>query len=152
MWIEDLKRQIIERHQLERIANPERDKEMERRLAQGIRDLPVSKFLQQIQYMEKELLPAVERRKGKDSEDYKFFASVCSSLVYAIILCDRYEYLENKLTSEHLLVQVLKDRQAMVEKELSRYCTMEDLYFSNFLDRYAEATAERAKSMLERKK
>jgi hypothetical protein len=141
--IDELRREISEKHKLWAIANPEEAKERSEKLAAGIRDIPVKQMYDQLQYIEKELLPAV-RKKNREA-DIKFFEGVCRSLAYGIAICDRYEYLHLRYINSRIDVAMLKDHLSMSEKELERYTTMEDLFLSDFMNKYAEKIAERVK-------
>jgi hypothetical protein len=141
--IDELRRELLDKHKLWAIANPEEAKKQSEKLSGGTRDIPVAQMYEQLQYIEKELLPAV-RRKNREA-DISFFEGVCRSMAYAIILCDRYEYLYLKYLNSRVEVALLKDQLVMSEKELQRYTTMEDLFLSDFMNKYAEAIAERVK-------
>jgi ATP phosphoribosyltransferase regulatory subunit HisZ len=142
--LEKLKRELLEKHQLWRIANPDEADAYSKKLADGIRDMPVKQMLDQLVYIEKELLPAIAKKKGRE-EDYKFFESVGRSLAYAVILMDRYDYLHGKFINSRIQAALLLDHQQMIEKELERYTTMEDLLLSDCMNKYAEAIARRVK-------
>lgn len=141
--IDELRRELIDKNRLWAIANPDEAKRDSEKLAKGLRDIPVKQMYDQLQYIEKELLPAM-RRKNREV-DAQFFEGVCRSLAFAIILADRYDYLHLKYLNSRVDVALLKDQLVMSEKELERYTTMEDLFLSDFMNKYAEAIAERVK-------
>lgn len=147
-WLDKIKSDILDRHRMQQLVEPERYKRETEKLAKGIRDIPVEKFISEIQYIEKELMPSVEKRRGKDSMEMKFFEELCRSLAYAIILCDRYDYLERKNISLRLENTILREHEALLEKELNKFCTLEELFFSDFLDRYADIVKSRADGLL----
>ena len=141
--IDELRRQLIDKHRLWALANPEEAKQESEKLAKGLRDIPVKQMFDQLQYIEKELLPAV-KRKNREA-DVQFFEGVCRSLAYAIILCDRYEHLHLKFLNSRVDIALLRDHLSVSERELERYTTMEDLILSDSMNKYAEAIAERVK-------
>lgn len=143
--LDKLKRELIEKNRLWAIANPLEADAYSKKLAEGIRDIPVRQMLDQLNYIEKELLPAIQKKKGKE-EDYKFFESVGRSLAYAVILLDRYDYLYGKFINSRIESVLLRDQLKMSEKELERYCTMEDLLLSDCMNKYAEGVAARVKT------
>jgi hypothetical protein len=149
--LDKLKREILDKNQLWQIANPQEAEAYSKKLSEGIRDMPVKQMLDQLTYLEKEFLPAVARKKGKD-DNYKFFEGVGRSLAYAIILLDRYEYLYGKFINSRIEATLLRDQLAMTEKELERYCTVEDLLLSDFLNKYGEAVAKRIRTEILRVK
>ena len=54
-----------------------------------LEDIPLRKFYEQAQYIEKTLLPAIEKKSGNKSADYQFFSEVYKSLLYAVMIVDR---------------------------------------------------------------
>lgn len=66
-------------------------------------------------------------------------------MAFAVILIERYDYLYGRFINSRIDVALLKDRLEMTERELQRYTTMEDLYLSDFLNRYADTVAEKIK-------
>jgi len=151
-WLDKLKQELMERHRMQQLLEPEKFKKENEKLAKGIRDIPVQKFITHVQYIEKELMPAIEKRRGKDATELKFFEEVCRSLVWAVILCDRYDYLEMKVTGLRLENTILRDNLALHEKELQKFGALEDIFFTDFLDRYADAVKSRAEGLLNKKK
>jgi hypothetical protein len=141
--MENLKREMLEKHRLWAIANPEEHAAETKRLAKGLEDIPEKQMFDQLQYITGELLPAV-KKKGKAS-DVEFFESLARSLAYAAIIIERYDYLYGRFINSRIDVALLRDRLEMMEKELQRYTTMEDLYLSDFVDKYAAAVSERIK-------
>lgn len=121
---------------------------------EALAKMPGAKIRDQLAYLEKEILPAVLRRRGggEGSPDYAFFAGVVNSLKWVLIMHDRLELLMKK--DSHLLLEntILRERIDLYERELTRYTTLEDVYFSDFLDRYDKQVRERIKSDLEAKK
>lgn len=137
---------------MDELINPERNKKADERLAQGIKDIPVRKFMEQYQYLEKDLLPRLEKKGGKTSADYKFFEGVAKSLMWSIIVCDRYDFLYGKFLNSKLDNVVLRDRVLLVERELEKYQALEDLFFTEGLDRIADGVKNRTADLLKRTK
>jgi hypothetical protein len=151
-WLDKIKSDLLDRHRMQQLLEPEKFKQEVKRVARGIEDVPVQKFIEQLQYIERELMPAVERRKGKDSSDYQFFEGLCRSLVWCIILCDRYDYLSRLNNGYRIDNAILKDHCRLLEGEIQKFCTLEDVFFTDFLDRYADAVKSRADALLNKGK
>jgi hypothetical protein len=144
--LDHIRREMLERHRLWALANPEEHAAESKKLAAGLSDIPVKQMLDQLQRIENEFLPAV-RKKAKPVE-VEFFEELARSLAFAIILSDRYEYLYGRFLNSRIDVALLKDRLVLSERELTRYTTMEDLMLSDSLDSYAKAIAARVKNDL----
>jgi hypothetical protein len=146
--LEKLKADILLKSSLEDIEkNPELQHiraEMER--------MPVNKMINAVNYMDSNILPAIEKRGGKESADYKFFAQVCDLLLWAIVLHDRFKLLERKWTDQKIDLIILRERMTLYEQELNKYATVEDLWLTEGLDHIAKGIKARAEAILNRKK
>lgn len=145
---EEIKRQLLERHQLDVISNPEKVKDRDKRLVQGMRDIPVVKFIEQALYLRNEMLPAIEKKKGKTSSEYTFFENVERSLLWAIMCVDRYENLSLRYYQQKVTMQVQHENLTILERELAKFQAVEDIFLTDALDRYAELVKARADGLL----
>jgi hypothetical protein len=143
MNIDQVRRELIDKHKLWTSANPQEAEQHKEKMAKGLRDIPINQMYDQLQYIEKEMLPAV-KRKNREA-DIQFFERLCRSLAYAIIIYERYEYLHLKYINGRVELALLRDHSILIEKELQNYTTMEDLFLSDGMNKYAEAIAERVK-------
>lgn len=128
------------------------DAEKTKNLADGgkfrLEDIPVRKFYDQSQYIDNVLLPAIERRDGKESTNYKFFTDVYRSLLYAVMIMDRDRTLVLKMQQINQINQFLQERTDLAERELSKYTTMEDLYATGAMDHIAAGVVQRVNDLL----
>ena len=150
--LEEIKRSLLEKHQLDVITNPEKSRDRDQRMIKAMRDIPVSKFIEQVLYLRNEMLPAIEKKKGKTSPEFVFFESVERSLLWAITCVDRYEFLAMKYTSQKVTNQIQEENLALFERELSKFQALEDIFLTDALDRYAEGVKAKAGAMLAGKK
>ena len=114
--------------------------------------IPIKKFYDQAIYIEKMLLPAIEKKSGKQSADYLFFTDVYKSLLYGALIVDR---VNDMALKNQRLMQLNKIYQAdilMLEKSILKYTTMEDLYLTSGLDKIAADIARKVEIMLTEKK
>lgn len=110
--------------------------------------IPIKKMYDQALYIEKELLPRIEQQRGKDHADYKFFRDVFKSLAWAMVIVDRTDWLQKKLTQSELFLSVFKERCEFQEKELAKYTTMEDLMMTDGMDHIATAVKNRIEHII----
>jgi hypothetical protein len=131
------------------------DVEKTKNLAAGgkfqLSEIPVRKFYDQSQYIDNVLLPAIERRDGKESVNYKFFSDVYRSLLYAVMIMDRDRTLVLKLQQINQINQFLQERADLAERELLKYTTMEDLYATGAMDHIAAGVVQRVNDLLTNK-
>jgi hypothetical protein len=117
----------------------------------AIEDIPVKKFYDQAQYLENELIPKVIKVRGVDHPDVKFFKEVYRSLLFAVMVADRERNLIMKLQQINQIRGIQATRLDFCERELLKYTTMEDLYFTEGLDKIAAGVAQRAQDLLNKK-
>jgi hypothetical protein len=138
------KMRLLAADSLKDLSSGERDK-----LVKGMREVPVAKMIDAVNFIDKNLLPAVKKKSGDKSADFEFFTNVIDYLLWAIVIVDRYETLEMKWTGQKLEIQVLREYLQIYEKEIGKYTALEDLMLSSSLDLYAkrikDAAADRLK-------
>jgi hypothetical protein len=123
-----------------------------KRVTPSIDDIPVKRMIDQVNYLDKEILPAIKRKSGEKSADYEFFESVIKSLLYAVVLCDRWELLNKRWVHQLIERKICQDHLSLMETELQKYHAMEDLYLTDGLNIYAERIKQHADDLLKRKK
>ena len=116
-----------------------------------LEDIPLRKFYEQAQYIEKTLLPAIEKKSGNKSADYQFFSEVYKSLLYAVMIVDRDRNIIMKWQHASQLNSFLQQRVDLAERELLKYTTLEDLYITNALDHIAAGVSQRVDDLLTNK-
>jgi hypothetical protein len=139
MTLEQIKADILYKDSLDAVAKGERDK----KATDGVRDVPVRKMMDAIQYIDKNLLPAVKKKSGDKSADYEFFVEVRDMLIWGIMICDRYDALEGRLVRKRIEAALYKEWMELYEKELTKYTTLEDLFLTGALDIYAQGIKNR---------
>jgi hypothetical protein len=147
--VEEIKADLLDALRMDELLNPDRDKAEEKKLADGMRSVPIAKLVRAAQYLEHEIIPRVAKRGGKESEDYKFFSELILSLTHAMMVYDRYDFLHLRYIRMKVILKMTQEHCAFYEDELLKYTTLEDLMLSDALRDYAEAISKR---MLEKLK
>lgn len=114
-------------------------------------EIPLRKFYDQAQYIEKTLLPAIGRKSGAASADYQFFQDVYKSLLYAVMIADRERSLVMRLQHEKQLSQFYQVRADLAERELLKYTTLEEIWITGAKDRIAAGIRQRVEDLLTNK-
>jgi hypothetical protein len=143
MTLEQIKADLLYKSSLDAIVKGERDK----KTTEGMRDVPVRKMIDAIQYIDKNLLPAVKKKGGDKSADVEFFEGVRDMLIWAILITDRYDVLEGKLVRKKIEAALYKEWMELYEKELTKYTTLEDLLLSDALNIYAQGIKNRVEAL-----
>jgi hypothetical protein len=113
-------------------------------------DIPLRKFFDQAQYIEKTLLPAIEKKSGRGT-DFIFFTEVYKSLLYAVLLADRDRTLVIKLQQEKQFKEYYKCHAEILETELLKYTTLEDLFIGDGHAKIADGIRRRVEDLLTNK-
>ena len=148
--LEKLRQEILAKMSLD-LVNEEGRAEQASTIGR-MEDLPVNKMMKAVQYIEHNLLPAVKKKSGDRSPDYVFFEGVAKMLLHAIIINDRYRVIEQRYVNARIERELLRERLALVEREMDKYAAMEDLWLSESLDHISRGVRARAESLLEGKK
>jgi hypothetical protein len=138
---------LLAKDSLDDLTNGKREK-----LVRGMKEVPVSRMIDAVNYIDKNLLPAIKKKSGEKSADYEFFKEVIDHLLWAVVIVDRYEALEGRWVHQKLEIQLLREYTEMYEKELQKYTTVEDLLLSSTLDLYADRVKQQAADRLQNKK
>lgn len=117
-----------------------------------LRNMPTHRLSACIQYLEKNLIPAVERKSGKASADLTVFREVVDMLKWSAIVYDRLENQTRINTHLQLDLTILKERLLLAEGELSKYQTVEDLLLTDSLRHIERGVRARIESDFKAKK
>jgi hypothetical protein len=128
--------------------NPGTDK---KKLIDGFERVPVRQMYDQLQQLENAVLPSIKQKRG-DNADYLFFSAVARSMLWAIHIVDRFEFLQRENTRLKLQNTLTLQHAEHCERELQKYITLEDLFFSDGLDMAAQAVKDKISSRLKPKK
>lgn len=148
MSLAKIKAELMARAALDKERSTKEIEQLRGRLS----DVPLNKIVDQINYLEKQLLPAVLKKKGTDSADYIFFTEVCRSLAWCVIVAERWDYMERRYVNQKIDLALTRERLGLAESELQKYCTMEDLYYTEGLDYILSGIKSRAEGILKRNK
>jgi|SRR5580700_10245229 hypothetical protein len=118
--------------------------------AKAIQEIPVRKIYDQALHIENFILPKTEQLRGKDSIDYQFFREVFQSLLWTIAVLDRFDKMARSESHSRLVNEILYERVDLLERELQKYITMEDLLMSDSVDRIADVIKKRAENLLKK--
>jgi len=114
-------------------------------------EVPIRKYYDQAQYIEKTLLPRIKETRGETSADYTFFCEVFRSLLYGALVTDRFNGVMLRLQQQKQVNQILQARADLAETELMKYTTMENLLLTDGLDKIAADTVRRIENLLTNK-
>lgn len=116
-----------------------------------LEDIPVKKFYEQAQFLENDLIPRIIKSRGEDHPDVKYFREVYRSLLFAVMVADRERNLIMKLQQINQIRLINETRLNFLERELLKYTTIEDLYYTEAADHIAAGVAQRASDLLNKK-
>lgn len=117
-----------------------------------LKKMPGHRIVACIQYLEKNLIPAVERKSGKASPELVVFKECAELLRWATIMYDRMDLQVRNNALLRLEKQILVERLLLTEAELQKYQTVEDLHLTSSLDHIERGVRARIESDFKAKK
>jgi choline kinase len=132
---------IFTRAFLEKIEGSDQVDAQRRALAR-IQGLPVRRILDLVQYLQSQVVAALDKNPGRKAER-DMFVEICDLLLWSVAADERAQYAERKIGLAQVERQLLLDRLELAERELSRYQTCEELLTTDFLNHYVEGAARR---------
>jgi hypothetical protein len=149
--LEEIKSTLLLKAQLDDLVNGETGTTMTKKIAAGVADIPVKKMIDQAQFIHENLLPRVKKKGGEQSADYQFFKSVYDSLLWGIVMADRYESLERRFGQLKVFNALTQENVALLEQELQKYITLEEFFLSDSLNQVARNIKSRVEGLLKNK-
>jgi hypothetical protein len=125
--------------------------EDQKRLVDGLENVPQKQILDQAQYLENVMLPKISEKRGVESDDYKFYKSVLNSLLWAIVIIDRFEFLKTEYSTEQIMREFLQEQLITCRSELNKYQTAEEMLMNSTWEKYAKAVGKKADNLLKGK-
>jgi hypothetical protein len=128
-----------------------RNSEKYAHIKQALDALPANRLINAVQYIEKNLMPAIKRKSGEASADYEFFKDLCGLLVSSVVLQDRMIMLQKLHANQRIDVELLRERVLLYEAELQKYTTLEDVYMIDGLEHIEKGVRARVEAILKGK-
>jgi hypothetical protein len=144
MNFEQIKADLLHKATIDGLVKEGADK----RITPSMDDIPVKRMIDQVNYIDKELLPAIKKKSGDKSADYEFFSSVIKSLLHSIVVVDRWETLNRRWIHQLIELKLCREHLLILETELRKYHAMEDIYLVDGLRLYAERIKKHADDLL----
>jgi len=123
-----------------------------KKLIQGFERVPVRQMYDQLQHLESVIIPKCEQIRGKEHADYLFLCSMAKSLLWSLQIIDRFEFLQRENTRLKLQQELTLQHAEHLERELTKYITLEDLFLSDGLDMAAQTVLDKIRGQLQTKK
>jgi hypothetical protein len=112
---------------------------------------PIKVMIDQVNYIDKNLLPAIKKKGGETSADYVFFKSLCDSLLWAVLIKDRFDLAQRLYGSKVLELEVTRGIADTYKRELEKYTTTEDVWLTEALSFVIDGLKARAEALLNKK-
>lgn len=110
-----------------------------------LKKMPGYRIDQCVQYLRNNLIPAVIRKSGEKSADLQVFRECVDLLLWGAVLYDRLDHQVRVNGLLRLEKQILIERLLLMESELTKYETVEDLHLTDALLRIEKGVLERLK-------
>lgn len=113
--------------------------------------VPEAKIWGLVQWMHEVILPKVLQHRGAESAEYKNYEGIRDALIWAMYICNASEQQQLKIGNDKMLIEFLQQRCALLDRELTRYTTAEQLLATDSVQLYQKSIVARAIDMLETK-
>jgi len=118
-------------------------------LLDGVQIIPVGKLIELAQFFLENLLPRIEKRMGKDSVDYDNMLTAVNAMLYCIMLLDKWESAERKLSQTKQWAGLLSKRNNELEVELSKYVSIENAMTAGTLEMYQQVMRKKGIDLIQ---
>jgi hypothetical protein len=120
----------------------------QRKLEEGLRNMPVHKMHEQAQYFHNTALPMIVKKHGTDNGNYKFYTEVADSLAWAILILRRDEVQKRIISEQQMLLEFYINKANFYLQELTKYTTMEDLLMGESFELMRKTMAAKAAELV----
>lgn len=110
--------------------------------------IPVSDLWKLLQWVHFDLLPRVEKNRGKDSADYENYSALRDGITWAIYISDCYETLLRKNQDLKIQLDFYRDRLTRCETELQKLISVDAAAVSDTVDVYRRAILTNALDLI----
>ena len=100
--------------------------EHSKQLVNGLVEVPVKKIMEQILYLQNQMLPQALSKYGADNDNYRFYKGVVDSLIWTIVSYERAIYWKTEWTLQRSAVEVFRDEAIRLREQLQKYHFAED--------------------------
>lgn len=142
--LEEIKHEVQSRIISENLANSEDG----RKLYSGMAAVPENKMWHDAQYLINDLLPRIEKGKGADSAEYKFFRGLLETIVWCLNIRQWHDKLQLAYNHEKLLRGIYQEKAELYESELLKYKTVEELTRAEALEEFRKAVLTRSEDFM----
>ena len=118
----------------------------------GLPYMPQARIYQILLQLEQDILKKVLLKKGKHSDEYKFFTELKNVLYQAGEAVHLIELLNNELIAFKTYNDFLQQRNNELEREVNRWRTLEELNANGLLEVYINRVRDLMKDELDKKK
>jgi hypothetical protein len=146
--IDKIRADALLRASLDEVKSAGEVKQVRGRLDQ----FPTKRMVDAVNYLDKNILPAIKKKSGEQSPDYVFFSSVVEMLLWAVLVKDRFDRLETRWVNEKVMGELMRENLVTLQRELDKYTTIEDVWLTEGLDHYMKGVQAHAETLLNRKK
>lgn len=125
--------------------------EEQKKLVDGLQGVPIKQIYDQAQYIENILLPKIATNRGVESDDYKFYKGVSNSLIWAMFVVDRFDFIKTQYATEQIFREFLQEQLIVYKSELGKYQAAEDMLMNLTYEKYSKAVAKRIENEIKGK-
>jgi len=100
--------------------------EHSQQLVNGLVQVPVKKIMEQILYLQNQMLPQALSKYGADNDNYKFYKGVVDSLIWTIVTYERSIHWQKEWNHQRSATELFRADAIRMREQLQKYHFAED--------------------------
>lgn len=100
--------------------------EHSQQLTNGLVEVPMKKIMEQILYLQNQMLPQALSKYGADNDNYKFYKGVVDSLIWTIVTYERATHWKKEFNFQRSATEFYRDESIRLRETLQKYHFAED--------------------------
>lgn len=100
--------------------------EHSQQLSNGLVEVPISKIMEQVLYLQNSALPSALAKFGADNENYRFYKGIVDSLIWTLVCYERAAYWKKEWNFQRTTTEVFRNDSIRLREELQKYHFAED--------------------------
>lgn len=118
-------------------------------LMEGVQIIPPGRLIELAQYIAENLLPRIEKRLGRDHQEYENMLLAVNAILYCLTLLDKWEASERKYRQQIVYSRAMQKINADLESELSKYEAIEQVVANGTVDMYQQVFRKKGLDLIQ---
>ena len=109
------------------------------KMVDGLKKVEVSTMIDQAQQLEAQIIPAIIKKHGSESPEFRFWKSVLDTIIFCMYLVDGYDIQTKRLIRTQHMLAYYQNHNEEMQQELNTYTTLERFITIDMLKKSIES-------------